>query len=85
MVERNAFLANPKHQYHVSQYGENDCSAQSQKEYRLLQDSKFDLFDRWTLILRKIIERKLFLANPKHQYLVFQCEEPDYTAQSHKE
>ena len=27
MVERKAFLANPKYQYHVSQNGEHDCSA----------------------------------------------------------
>ena len=27
MVERKAFLANPKNQYHVSQCGEYDCSA----------------------------------------------------------
>ena len=27
MVERKAFVANPKHQNRVSQYGEHDCSA----------------------------------------------------------
>ena len=27
MVERKAFFANPKHQYRVSQWGEHDCSA----------------------------------------------------------
>ena len=27
MVQRKAFLANPRHRYHVSQYGEHDCSA----------------------------------------------------------
>ena len=27
MGERKAFLANPKHQYYVSQWGEHDCSA----------------------------------------------------------
>ena len=27
MVERKSFLANLKHQVHVSQYGEHDCSA----------------------------------------------------------
>ena len=31
MVERKAFLANPKHQYHVSQYGEHYCSAHIEK------------------------------------------------------
>ena len=27
MVERKAFVAKPKHLYHVPQYGEHDCSA----------------------------------------------------------
>ena len=31
MVERKAFLANPKLQYHVSQCGERDCSANNKK------------------------------------------------------
>ena len=28
---KKAFLANPKHQYHVSQCGEHDCSAHNEK------------------------------------------------------
>ena len=31
MVESKAFLANPKHQYHVSQRGEHDCGAHNKK------------------------------------------------------
>ena len=31
MVKRKAFLAIPKHQYHVSQFGECDCSACKKK------------------------------------------------------
>ena len=27
IVERKAFLASPKHQYHASQWGEHDCNA----------------------------------------------------------
>ena len=27
MAKRKAFLANPKHQYRISQWGEHDCSA----------------------------------------------------------
>ena len=72
MVERKTFLANPNHQYRVSQYGEHDCSAQSQKEWRLLQESKFDSFYAQTLILGKMVERKTFLAKPKHQCHVSQ-------------
>ena len=30
-MEKKAFLANPKHQYRVSQYGEHDCSAHNKK------------------------------------------------------
>ena len=39
-------------------------SIQSLKEWRLLRESKFVQVKGWTLILRKIVERKLFLANP---------------------
>ena len=31
MVEGKDFLAGPKHQYHVSQHGERDCSANNKK------------------------------------------------------
>ena len=31
MVERKVFLANPKHQYRVSQRREHDCSAHNEK------------------------------------------------------
>ena len=31
MVERKAFLENPKHQYRVSQSEEHDCSAHNKK------------------------------------------------------
>ena len=31
MVQRKAFVANPKHQYRVSQKGEHDCSAHNKK------------------------------------------------------
>ena len=30
--KRKAFIAKPKHRYHVSQLIEHDCGAQSQKE-----------------------------------------------------
>ena len=66
MVEWKAFLANPKHKYHVSEYVEHDFSDQSYKESRLLQESKFDSFDGQSLIIRKIMEGKAFLANQKH-------------------
>ena len=31
MVEGNAFLANPKLQYHASQHGEHDCNIVNEK------------------------------------------------------
>ena len=31
MVERKAFLANPKHEYRASQGGEHDCGANNKK------------------------------------------------------
>ena len=31
IVERNAFLVDPKHQYRVSECGEHDCSTQNEK------------------------------------------------------
>ena len=30
-MERKVFLANQKHQYHLSQWGEHDCSANNKK------------------------------------------------------
>ena len=117
MLERKAFLTNPKHQDCLSQCGEHDCSANNkknrdyyeylslshsqinfdyreiggkkffleiqsinivhpnkekiiaclrQKEWRLLCISKFVSFHEWTLITRKMVENKAFLANPKH-------------------
>ena len=50
------------------------------KEWRLLQVSKFDSFQGGTLILCKMVERKAFLANPKHQYHVSQRGEHDCSA-----
>ena len=32
MVERKAFLANPEHQDHVSQYAEHYCNANNKKD-----------------------------------------------------
>ena len=72
MAERKTFLTKPKHQSRVSQYREHDCSGQSQKEWRLLQELKFRSFDGQTLIKREMVEKKSFLAKPKHQYHVSQ-------------
>ena len=67
-MERKGFLAKPKHQYRVFKWGEHDCVDQSQKDYRLLQESSFVSVDEWTLILRKIVEEKALPAKLNHQY-----------------
>ena len=44
----------------------------------------FVSFHGWTLIKRKMVERKAFLTNPKHQYLVSQYGEEDCHANNTK-
>ena len=42
--EKKTFVANPKHQYHVSQSGEHDCSANNRRNgdyYEYLRLSHF--------------------------------------------
>ena len=41
-------------------------------------------FHEWTLIISKMVERKAFLANPKHQYHATQWEEHVYSANNKK-
>ena len=57
----------PKHQYHLSQWGECVYGAQSLKERRLLMESVFIPIEKWTIIL-KMAKREVFLMKPKHQY-----------------
>ena len=85
MAEREAFMLKPKHQCHSSQWVEWVYGAQSWKEKRLLCESKFVSFYRWTLIIGKMMERKTFVANPKYRYRVSQCGEHDCNGQSQKE
>ena len=70
MVEWKAFLGKSKHQYHASQWAEHDCSAQSQKDKRLLRQSSFISVDGETLILRKMVEQNAFPTKPQYQYHV---------------
>ena len=44
MVEGKAFAANPKHQYHVSQWGEHDCSAHNKKNGDYFEYLSFSYF-----------------------------------------
>ena len=67
MVEKRPFHAKTKDNY-VSQWIKCVYSAQSQKEWILLPESKLDSFDGWTLIIWKLVEIKVFPDKPKHQY-----------------
>ena len=46
IVERKAFLANPKHQYRVSQYGEHDCSPITKKMQIIMSIQVFSFNER---------------------------------------
>ena len=84
MVEKKAFPANLKHQYCASQYGEHDCSANKNKNRDYSEHPGFILFNRWTSIIRRMVEIKAFLAKPKHQYRLSQCGEHDCSAHNNK-
>ena len=44
MVARKTFLSNPKHQYHVSQLGEHDCSVHNKKSGNYYENSRLSHF-----------------------------------------
>ena len=70
MVECKAFLVNPKHQYHVSQCGEHDSSGRQKKNVDYYENpSLTHLMDKF-FITRKMMERKAFLANQRHQLCI---------------
>ena len=81
MVERDFFLMKPKHQYHLSQWGECVHGAQSLNKRRLFYESVFVQIDIRTLIL-KIREREIFHRKPKHRYHLPYRGERVYGAQS---
>ena len=64
MAERKVFLMKPKHQYHLSQWGECVYGAQSWNKSRLLCKSMFIPIKIQTSIL-KMRERDVFLMKPK--------------------
>ena len=84
MVESEVFLMKPKHQFHLSQWGESIYYAQSPKERILLCESTFIPNERWTSIL-KMVEREVFLMKSKHQYHLSQWGESVYGGQSWKD
>ena len=84
MVERKAFLANPKHECHVSQSREHDCSAHNKKNGEHNELSNFVISHGWTLFIRKMVGKKAFLANWKDQYCVSQYREHDCSAHNER-
>ena len=82
-MERKAFHANRKHQYHVPWWEEQDYGARN-KRIEIIMGIQFFTFHEWTLIIRKMIERKALPANPKRQYRVSQWEEHDCHANNKK-
>ena len=51
MVESKTFLANPKQQDHISQFGENDCSANNKKNGHYYEYPR--LFHSWVNVSYK--------------------------------
>ena len=69
MLEREVFLMKPKHRYHLSQWGECFCGAQSWKEMRLLCVFMIAQIDKQILI-PKMVEIEVSLMKPKHKHLL---------------
>ena len=67
MLERKIFCMKPKQQYHLFEWRECVCGVQSWNESRLFCESVFIPTERWASIL-KMVEEKVFLLKPKHQY-----------------
>ena len=54
------------------------------KRMEIVTSIQVCIISRMPLILRKMVERKAFLTNPKHQYLLSQCREDDCSANNKK-
>ena len=84
-IERKAFPTKPKHQYHLSQWGECVFVASLGKECRLLKESLFVSFEGWTLILMNMMEEKLFPWNQSiHEKNVFIVSNHEINGYSYK-
>ena len=81
MVRSEAFLIKPKCQIHLSQWGEWNYGAKLLKEWELLGESMFIPVGRQTLI-KKLVDREVFLMKPKQQHNLSQRGEYVYGAQS---
>ena len=81
LVIREVVLLNLKQKNRLSQQRECVYIAQLRKEMRLLYESLFIPIERQTSIL-KMVEREVFLLNPKQQNRLSQQGECVYIAQS---
>ena len=63
MVGRKAFHAKPKNQYHVSECGEDDCSANNKKNGDCYNDLSLSLFMDELWSQGKWWKEKLFMLN----------------------
>ena len=75
-MERKAFLAYPKHQYHVSQCGEHGCSANN-KMNRDYYKYQVCLISWMNIDCKENGGKKAFFPNPQYLYHVSQCGELD--------
>ena len=57
----------------------------SKKRMNIITRTHVHLFGEWTMILRKMVKKKPFLINPKHQYHAFRWEECVYDVQLFRE
>ena len=73
---KKAFLANPKQQYPVSQYGEHDFHANN-KRMEIVMSIQVCLISWMNFYYEENSGKKILLANPKHQYHASQCVEYD--------
>ena len=67
-MKRKDFLANPKHQYRVSRYGEHDCN-EIIKRMEIVMGIQVCLILWMDFDYQKNSGKKAFLANPKHQFM----------------
>ena len=79
MVEWKAFLANSKHQYHVSREEEYDCCAYN-KGMEIITSIQVCLISWMNINYDKNGGMKSFSSNARHQYHVSQWEEHDCNA-----
>ena len=82
--KNKSFIAKPKHQYTVSQYGKHDCSSHDKNNGDFNKYLDICLISRMTIKYKECGGKKSFLANPKRQYCVAQCGEHDFGANNKK-